>query len=116
MSRIINATPHDCTFQSKSGEVYTVKPCGMVINAKIEEEFVKEDNGVEFVKSTFVSDAENMSKVEFMEKVCPNDIIVGSIIAAQAFPGRVFGMVAVTGYERVPADQKRMRDDKFVTF
>lgn len=42
------------------------------------------------------------------------DVIVGSIIAAQAYPGVVFGGVAAPGYERVA--EKRILPDKFVVF
>lgn len=43
-------------------------------------------------------------------------VIVGSIIAAQAYPGKVFGLTPVPGYERVAPAEKRMSSDKFVTF
>ena len=43
-------------------------------------------------------------------------VIVGSIIAAQAYPGEVAAMTPVEGFERVAPDQKRMRCDKFTTF
>lgn len=46
----------------------------------------------------------------------PRLIILGSIIAAQAYPEEVFGMVPVPGYERVTPDQKRMRCDKFTMY
>lgn len=31
---IINTTPHSITFQNSQGEIYTIDPCGIVINAK----------------------------------------------------------------------------------
>jgi len=43
-------------------------------------------------------------------------VVVGSIIAAQAYPGEVVAMVPAPGYERVVPDQKRMRPDKFTVF
>lgn len=42
--------------------------------------------------------------------------VVGSIIAAQAYPGRVVAMTPVPGFERVSPAEKRMRCDKFTTF
>ena len=51
-----------------------------------------------------------------IERENPGAVIVGSIIAAQAFPGRVLAMIPVPGFERVPPAEKRMRDDKFTTF
>ncbi len=68
------------------------------------------------VKTTFsASEAEN-AKLTLLEQQYPGAIIVGSIIAAQAFPGRVLAMVHAPGFERVPPAEKRMRDDKFTTF
>ena len=41
-------------------------------------------------------------------------IIVGSIIAAQAYPGNVYAMTPAPGYER--AKEKLMSCEKFTTF
>ena len=51
-----------------------------------------------------------------LEAENPGAIIVGGIIAAQAFPKRVLAIVPVEGFERVPPAEKRMRDDKFTVF
>ena len=45
-----------------------------------------------------------------------NILIIGSIVAAQAYPGQVVAMTPAPGYERVPVDQKRMNPDKFTIF
>lgn len=44
------------------------------------------------------------------------EIIIGSIIAAQAYPGKVCAMIPAPGHERVPPAEKRMRTDKFTIF
>lgn len=44
------------------------------------------------------------------------DIVVGSIIAAQAYPGDVCAMIPAEGFERVPPEQKKMRPDKFTIY
>jgi len=51
-----------------------------------------------------------------LERDHPGAAIVGSVVAAQACPGRVFSLVPVPGLERVPADQNRCRSDAFGTF
>ena len=43
-------------------------------------------------------------------------MVVGSIIAAQAYPGLVVAMVPAPGYERRPPAEKRMRPDKFTIY
>jgi hypothetical protein len=51
-----------------------------------------------------------------LEQSAPKLIIVGSIIAAEAYPGEVVAMCPVPGYERVAPSEKRMRCDKFTIF
>ncbi len=117
MTKIINTTPHPCTFQGVSGEVYTVEPCGVVISARpVELQAGRHISGAELVSIMFEQTEEAISKLSKLENENPDAVIVGSIIAAQAFPGRVFALVPVPGYERVPPAEKRMCDWKFTTF
>lgn len=136
---IINVTAHPITFQSSShlfndedsiecilcGRqldenkpcVYTIQPCGIIINARpVEEHIETHPSGAELVRTKFEPDPESEEALIKLEKENPYAIIVGSVIAAQAFPGRVFAMVPVPGFERVPPAEKRMRDDKFTSF
>lgn len=117
MVRIVNATAHAIRFQSADGQVYEVPPCGVVVNAQaVEEPAGKHPSGVELVTTYFEPTLEEVQALANLEWDNPDAIVVGSIIAAQAFPGRVFAMVPVPGFERVPPAEKRMRDDKFITF
>lgn len=112
---IINVTPHEIRFAVGDG-VVTAPPSGVLINAKVVDSVVDHRGGVEFVKATFVAEAESEERLAALERDHPDAIIVGSIIAAQAYPGRVVGMVAAKGYERVPVSEKLMRADRFTTF
>ena len=75
-----------------------------------------------FVRTEFVGTEEGKETIERIKSVYNRQfsngtlVIVGSIIAAQAYPGEVAAMTPVEGYERVAPDQKRMRCDKFTTF
>lgn len=71
---------------------------------------------MQFVRTRFVADEESAALLGEIEKTYPGAFVIGSIIAAQAFPGRVLAMVPVPGYERVAPEQKRMRADKFTVF
>lgn len=113
--KLVNTTPHPIRFDY-NGEPVELPTSGVLINAKIEEKIVQQKNGVTFVRSTFVTDEKSSQILAEIEEMYPDAIIVGSIIAAQAYPGRVFGLTPAPGYERVPVDQKRMCLDKFVTF
>jgi hypothetical protein len=115
--KIISVTPHPITFQTPEGEVYELHPCGVVINATpVEEPAGLHPSGAELVRTRFVASPEAEEALARLEAENPGAVIVGSIIAAQAFPGRVFALVPVKGFERVPPAEKRMRDDKFTTF
>ncbi len=115
--RIINTTPHSIRFQSAAGEVYEAPPCGVLVNARpVEEPAGTHPSGAELVRTRFEADPASEEVLSHLEKENPDALIVGSIIAAQAFPGRVFALVPVPGFERVPPAEKRMRDDKFTTF
>lgn len=112
--RILNATPHPIRFQD-GDELVEVPASGIIINARIEEEVVKE--GVPtLVTTSFKADKASEEALSEIEKEFPGVLVVGSIIAAQAFPGRVVAMTPVEGFERVPPEEKRMRTDKFTVF
>jgi hypothetical protein len=88
-----------------------------IINATVIEEFVRNcPGGAELVFTRFEASAHEERKLTRIEKQNPGAIIVGSIIAAQAFPGRVYATIPAPGFERVPPAEKRMRDDKFLVF
>ncbi len=115
--KIINTTPHVIRFQNAAGDVYEVEPSGVLINARpVEEPAGVHPSGAELVRTKFVPDPASEEALAELERKNPGAVIIGSIIAAQAFPGRVLAMVPAEGFERVPPDQKRMRDDKFTVF
>jgi len=94
-----------------------VSPSGVVINARpVEQPIGLHPCGAELVQTKFVATEEEERKLDILEQKYPNAIIVGSIIAAQAFPGRVFALVPAPGFERVAPAEKRMLPNKFTSF
>jgi len=115
--KIMNVTPHAIRFQDRAGEVYEVPPCGTVISARpVEEPAGAHPSGAQLVRTSFVASPEAEEALAKLEVEIPGAVVVGSIIAAQAFPGRVLALVPVPGFERVSPAEKRMRDDKFTVF
>ena len=114
---VVNTTPHPVSMQDMDGTLITVPP-SVLINAKAEERKVSDL----FIRTEFVGTDEgkiNIAdiKADFARQFHNGTlVIIGSIIAAQAYPGEVAAMTPVEGYERVAPDQKRMRCDKFTTF
>jgi hypothetical protein len=112
---IFNSTPHPLTFWSPDWpEPVTVEP-DEVINARPVEQVVERRNGVTLVRTAFEANEAGEAVIE-RALAAGADVIVGSLIAAQAYPGRVVAMTPVPGYERVPTNEKRMNPDKFTVF
>lgn len=142
--KIINTTPHAISFIDSEGNFHSFPSNpGNVVTAKAVEtevgchgrssgcsgcpHFFHGEDGAQFpvcasqdkvtlVKVAFSASPEAEAILARLEAENPGAVIVGSIIAAQAFPGRVLAMVPAVGFERVPPDQKRMRMDRFTTF
>ena len=114
---VLNTTPHPITMQDVDGGLVSV-PTTVLINAKAEEKQV-DDLFVETVFAGTVEGTDIIRKIEeaYQETKCADRlVIVGSIIAAQAYPGKVVGLCPIPGYERVAPAEKRMRCDKFTVF
>lgn len=111
---IFNATPHTIRFwQEGWDEPVEVEP-DEVINATIEEEIVAE--GDYTLVQTVFKPTQRGFEVHAEAKASGADLVVGSIIAAQAYPGLVVAMTPAPGFERVPPAQKRMNPGKFTVF
>jgi hypothetical protein len=100
-------------------DIYILPPyrSGLIIYGRsVDEAAGTHPSGAELVRARFDASEYDKSKLDQIEKQNPGAIIVGSIIAAQAFPGRVYATIPAPGFERVPPAEKRMRDDKFLVF
>lgn len=115
--RVINCTPHEIRFQN-GDKLIEVKPSGIMLAAAAVEKPYGELPGVQFVKTVFEPTEDGMKDIDALRRVYHESdvLLVGSIISAQAYPGRVVSMVPVPGFERVPPAEKRMRNDKFTVF
>ncbi len=119
---IFNATPHLITFEWEGDEVF-VAPDEVISAEVIERPLTRgKDIGAwcflkraEFVTPEFVPTYKGRDTVR-AAYAAGADLVVGSIIAAQAYPGEIVAMVPAPGYERVPPAEKRMRADKFTCY
>ena len=110
---IFNATPHPIRFWKEGWDEPVEVETDVLINAKPVETLVKTENNVQFVKTNFVGDDAGKAVIG---DVPQGVLIVGSIIAAQAYPGQVVAMTPAPGFERVAPAEKRMNPDKFTVF
>ena len=114
---IVNVTPHVLNFRNEDGTEFEVPSSGVLVNATaVDEPAGFHSSGAELVRVRFVANADSVEAINKLETENPNAVIVGSMFAAQAFPGRVFAVIAAPGFERRPSAEKRMRPDKFTTF
>ena len=114
---VVNTTPHPITFQDGAGTVTVPASQELLLNAVPAEQAVDDL----LVKTTFSGSSEGMKIIDAiqgtpMPEGARRRLIVGSIIAAQAYPGLVVAMTPAPGYERVAPAVKRMSVDKFTTY
>lgn len=109
-----NCTPHPIRFQD-GDMVREVEPSGYTLRASPIEEQVSEKGAIPVLVITkFAPSDEGTKDLESLER---REILpIGSIISAQAWPGRVYGLVSVEGYERKPPAERLYRSDKFNIF
>lgn len=113
---VVNCTPHSITFEDAGNLINVPSDPAYIVNARVEET-VHVINGVEFATPKFVPCQEGYNIINRIHNECGKEvIIIGSILAAQSYPGLVYGMTPVPGYERVAPSEKRMRCDKFTVY
>lgn len=114
---IVNTTPHLIRFVDHDGNIVEIPSNeDYVLNAKA----VERDLGAGLVTTEFVGTPEGEALIEQILQEAGGFNgpirIVGSIIAAQAYPEKVVGMTPANGYERVAPAEKRMSTEKFTVF
>ena len=115
---VFNTTPHPITFLKKEEVITIPSDKKFLLNARVEEHKVSAD----LVTSRFVGSDEGRRLIADIETWAKAQYpgyalrIIGSIIAAQAYPGQVVGMTPAPGYERVAPAEKRMSLNKFTVF
>lgn len=121
---IANTTPHNIVMQDTDGELVTVENNpDKLINASTTQVYW----GGIYTEPSFDPTTEGLCiiaeiKKDFAEQYGTTGatsktlVIIGSIIAAQAYPEEVAAMLPVPGYERVAPNEKRMRCDQFTMY
>ena len=114
---VVNTTPHPITFQDGADTVTVPASRELLINAVPAEQAVDDL----LVKTSFSGSSEGMKIIDAiqgtpMPEGARRRLIVGSIIAAQAYPGLVVAMTPAPGYKRVAPAEKRMSVSKFTVY
>jgi hypothetical protein len=110
-----NVTPHDLSFWCEREEETVVAPSDGVLNALPISEYVKKRKEYNIVRVIFTPLEAGLQMIEEIKRDNPRALIVGSIIAAQAYPEDV---VATIPYKpsRVYKQQRLVKSNRFTCF
>jgi len=114
--KIVNATGHEITFEDDRGRVIKVPPTKYILSVKSEEVVVRKQNGISLIRRTFYPKQEAIEQLEEIKRLHPGKLVVGSILAAQAFPGEVYSLVPAFGFETAAPIHRRAEANRLVTF
>ena len=115
---LVNTTPHPIRFRDHDGNIVIVpNNPDYLLNAKAVEEQVGDD----LVTTKFVGTDNGDAIIESIQKISKEisyaDLrIIGSMIAAQAYPRKVVALTPCPGFERVAPAEKLMSTEKFTIF
>ena len=114
---VVNTTPHPINFIDGEQVITVPSSNTLVVNASPCEEKLDEI----LVKTIFLPTEEGTDIIRTISEVpmpegASRRVVIGSIIAAQAYPGMVVAMTPAPGYERVAPAEKRMSISKFTVY
>ena len=114
---IYNVTSHELNIWDESvSQLHTVLSDG-VVNAKPESRVIAEKENYTLVEMSYYPTIEGVELIKRIQRECPRSIIVGSVIAAQAYPGQVFAPSPVK-YSRKFSDKRygAIHSNRFTSF
>ena len=114
-TKIVNTTTHSITFKRDGNyAMTTIPPSGTVLNAVPFTEQIKVGK-VTIIGTSYEG---NHPGHKFLSDLPPDNsiIVVGSIIAALAYPGKVKALIAWQGYKRLPPHERVYIHNKFRVF
>jgi hypothetical protein len=114
----VNVTPYPISFMINESpkKPKTILPSGIKIHVLREEPAVYEKDGAKFCNLQFVGTRGGNAILAEIKKQYPDAIIIGSLMAAQAYPGDIVALCPAEGYERVAASERLYRVDRFIVF
>lgn len=116
--KVVNTTPHTITMvTSDLSTQVQVQVSGVLINATATTTPVDSGiTGVKYQKTQFIPDVNTLRTLKDFKSQYPDVVVIGSLIAAQAYPGLVVAMVAHPDYMRVAPQDKKMLIDTYTVY
>lgn len=84
----VNTTPHSINCLDGNGNLVILPPCGTLVNARSVQEVVGSIDEISLVKTRFEADTKADEFLSALKSVSSKAVVIGSIIAAQAYPGK----------------------------
>lgn len=116
--KVVNTTPHAITMVTRDLSTQVQIPVsGVLINATATTTPVDSGIvGVKYQKTQFIPDVNTLRTLKDFKSQYPDVVVIGSLIAAQAYPGLVAAMVAHPDYMRVAPQDKKMLIDTYTIY
>lgn len=111
----VNGNIHPITMDCH-GVAINFPVCGLVLTADAKETAAGEYKGVNLVKTAFGQLPATDEALLRIKAAFPQAIVIGSMVAATAYPGDILAMVDAPGYERSAGPEKRKSLNIFLTF
>lgn len=113
---IYNATPHDLHFEMENGETITA-PTDVVMHCQPKVTLEKAYEAYVLNSVEFLPTQDGYNLIKFVKDEYPDIVILGSLIAAQAYPGLVATAVPSQGGKRLRSYKvKTVRPDRFTIY
>lgn len=109
--KVVNTTPHAITLVDSSLSFQVSVPSsGALVNAKVQTQDVDSNiKGVTLNTPKFIADTTTLTILQQFKHDYPDVVVIGSILACQAYTGLVYGLIAHPDFQRVaPADKKML--------
>ena len=115
---IFNATPHPLNFWDSETAKVTVARPDTVINTRPVESIEGCWNGIDFVNVTYNPEEKGLKLIDSIRLEYPDIIIVGSVLAAMAYPGEIVASIPIKGKDRLRSktSSRRVCQDRFTIF
>ncbi len=113
---LINATPHDLVMTNEDGTEFTLPPSGYTLKAETSSVLLREQNGIQFFATSFSQDANTVRDLITIRNQYPDAIIIGSIVAAQAYPENVVALITTPETCRAEPSKKRYYAYRFTIY
>lgn len=113
---IYNVTAHDLdVWCEDEGKLYTIRSDG-ILNAKPESEVVDTTDNYTTVSMSYTATLDGLELIRRIRRECPKALIVGSVIAAQAYPEWVVAPIHVRYFRSDRKGIKPIRSNRFSSF